>query len=91
MSADEILCGLIKMGESVSPELFTRFQGSKPSLRHLIIDVLETLFWGCCSKPGVWGWAVGGGEELVSSAALNGFVSGGLRIVVCSIRGVLNP
>lgn len=63
MSADEILCGLIKMGESISPELFTRFQGSKPSLRHLIIDVLEPLFWGCCSKPGVWGRAVGGGGE----------------------------
>lgn len=54
MSADGILCGLIKMGESISPELFTSFQGSKQSLRYLIIDVPEPLFWGCCSKPGVW-------------------------------------
>lgn len=79
MSADEILCGLIKTGESISPELFTSFQGSKQSLRRLIIDVPEPLFWGCCSKPGAWGRAGregGGGGELVPSVALNSFISG---------------
>ena len=42
-SADEILCRLMKTGESVSPELFSSFQKAKQSMQGLVMEY-QSLF-----------------------------------------------